>query len=54
MNLLILSCGTGGGHNSAAAAVEEEALRIPKQAGGGVTFALALRPYAPDWRWQHE
>ena len=28
--------------------------RIPKQAGGGVTFALALRPYAPDWRWQHE
>ena len=29
-------------------------LRIPKQAGGGVTFALALRPYAPDWRWQHE
>lgn len=27
MNLLILSCGTGGGHNSAAAAVEEEALR---------------------------
>ena len=29
-------------------------IRIPKQAGGGVTFALALRPYAPDWRWQHE
>lgn len=27
---------------------------LPKQAGGGVTFALALRPYAPDWRWQHE
>ena len=26
---------------------------IPKQAGGGVTFALALRPYAPDWRWQN-
>ena len=29
-------------------------VHIPKQAGGGVTFALALRPYAPDWRWQHE
>ena len=28
-------------------------IRIPKQAGGGVTFALALRPYAPDWRWQN-
>ncbi len=27
---------------------------LPKQAGGGVTFALALRPYAPDWRWQYE
>lgn len=25
-------------------------IRIPKQAGGGVTFALALRPFAPDWR----
>ena len=25
---------------------------LPKQAGGGVTFALALRPFAPDWRWQ--
>ena len=28
-------------------------IRIPKQAGGGVTFALALRPFAPNWRWQH-
>lgn len=28
-------------------------IRIPKQAGGGVTFALALRPYALDWRWQN-
>ena len=27
---------------------------LPKQAGGGVTFALAVCPYAPDWRWQHE
>ena len=27
---------------------------LPKQAGGGVTFALALRPYAPDWRWQYD
>ena len=25
-------------------------IRIPKQAGGGVTFALALCPFAPDWR----
>ena len=25
-------------------------IRIPKQAGGGVTFALALSPFAPDWR----
>ena len=28
-------------------------LFLPKQAGGGVTFALALRPFAPDWRWQY-
>lgn len=28
-------------------------LYFPKQAGGGVTFALALRPFAPDWRWQN-
>lgn len=28
-------------------------LYLPKQAGGGVTFALALRPFAPDWRWQN-
>ena len=27
---------------------------LPKQAGGGVTFALALRPYTPDWRWQYD
>ena len=26
-------------------------LQFPKQAGSGVTFALALRPYTPDWRW---
>ena len=25
---------------------------LPRQAGGSVTFALALRPFAPDWRWQ--
>lgn len=25
-----------------------------KNAGGGVTMALALQPYAPDWRWQDE
>ena len=27
-------------------------LLIPKQAGGGVTLAVALAPYAPDWRWK--
>ena len=26
---------------------------LPKQAGNGVTFALACRPFAPDWRWQN-
>ena len=25
-----------------------------KNAGNGVTMALALKPYAPDWRWQDE
>ena len=25
-----------------------------KNAGNGVTMALALQPYAPDWRWQDE
>ena len=29
-------------------------LFLPKQAGGGVNFALALGPYAPNWRWQHD
>ena len=37
----------------AAALASGGCIRIPKQAGGGVTFALALRPYAPDWRWQN-
>lgn len=27
-------------------------LLIPKQAGGGVTLAVALTPYTPDWRWE--
>lgn len=27
-------------------------LITPKWAGGGVTFALALRPFELDWRWQ--
>ena len=27
-------------------------LLIPKQAGGGVTLAVALAPYTPDWRWE--
>lgn len=30
------------------------ALCQKKIAGGGVTAALALKPYAPDWRWQNE
>lgn len=29
-------------------------LRWKKQAGGGVTMAAALRPFAPTWRWQDE
>ncbi len=28
-------------------------LCIKKHPGGGVTFALALQPFAPDWRWQN-
>lgn len=27
-------------------------LLLKKQAGGGVTMALALKPFAPSWRWQ--
>lgn len=29
-------------------------LLLPKQAGGGVTMALACQPFSPDWRWQDE
>jgi len=25
---------------------------VPKQAGGGVTLALAAKPFAPDWSWK--
>ena len=28
-------------------------LFCPKFACNGVTFALACRPFAPDWRWQN-
>ena len=43
MNILILTCGTGGGHNAAARAVEEAALRR----GHAVTL---MNPYSlcPD------
>ena len=34
----------------AAAAASGGAVVLPKQAGGGVTLALAARPFAPDWR----
>ena len=27
---------------------------VKKQAGNGVTMALALAPYSPDWRWKDE
>ena len=27
-------------------------LLVPKQTGGGVAMAVALAPYAPDWRWK--
>lgn len=37
----------------AAALAAGGTIRIPKQAADGVTFALALRPYAPDWRNQN-
>lgn len=30
------------------------ALFSRKYAGGGVTMAVALKPYAPDWRWRNE
>ena len=36
------------------AAGEGGMLRWTKQAGGGVTMAVALRPFAPTWRWQDE
>ena len=29
-------------------------LLVKKQAGNGVTMAAALKPFAPDWRWQDE
>lgn len=29
-------------------------LRWKKDAGNGVTMAVALKPYQPDWRWQDE
>ncbi|MGN0707521.1 MAG: cobalt-precorrin 5A hydrolase [Faecalibacterium sp.] len=29
-------------------------LLVPKFARNGVTFALAAKPYLPDWRWQDE
>ena len=29
-------------------------LFYPKFADSGVTFALACRPFAPDWRWQYD
>ena len=34
----------------AAAKASGGALLLPKTAGGGVTLALAVRPFAPDWR----
>ena len=30
------------------------ALVVPKTARTGVTFALAARPFAPNWRWQYD
>lgn len=36
------------------AAGEGGTLRWKKLAGGGVTMAAALRPFAPNWRWQDE
>ena len=28
-------------------------LLVPKTAGNGITMAAAVRPFAPDWRWQY-
>ncbi len=36
------ACGTGG------------KLIIQKTAGNGITMALAIKPFFPDWRWQYE
>lgn len=38
MEALILSCGTGGGHNAAGRAIEEELLRLGHK-------AVMLNPY---------
>lgn len=29
-------------------------LHVKKQAGNGVTMAVALAPFSPDWRWRYE
>ncbi len=34
-----------------AAAAQNAKLIVPKYAHGGVTFALAMKPYTPNWRW---
>ncbi len=36
----------------AAVCAADGPLQVPKQAGGGVTLALAAKPFAPDWSWK--
>lgn len=38
----------------AAVLAADGTLFIPKWARDGVTFAVAIRPFAPDWRWKND
>ena len=38
----------------AAVLAADGVLFIPKWARDGVNFAVALRPFTPDWRWKNE
>lgn len=38
----------------AAVLISKGRLVIPKSAGQGITFAVACKPYTPDWRWKDE
>ena len=40
-------------YTGAAVCAADGPLQVPKQAGGGVTLALAAKPFAPDWSWKN-